>query len=282
MERNVGMAMKFPVWKTTLDAFDYMWRERRALVRFGKVPLRAVILLSFAGHAIDVDPTKLSLNLGFLSLAQMIVYLPVTVTWYRIVVYGEEGAKNRPLFTLGRVEWRFLGWQVLCLIPFAGFMFIGIAISVVLGMFARDFGFDHAMGFVFAIAAVVWTVFWVVGMMLVVTRLSMVLVLVALDRPVSFKTAWKMTDGLGWRLVGATVVIALTGAVIGLLFKLVSFIIGTASAVATESSLRAVLPYFEMTGNGFSGLVTFIALATLFGFVYNMLRDARPELVAVA
>ena len=31
--------MKFRVWATVVEAFDYCWRERRAMVHFGWIPV---------------------------------------------------------------------------------------------------------------------------------------------------------------------------------------------------------------------------------------------------
>src|SRR5688572_14745563 len=104
--------MNLPIWQTAVEILDYVWHERRALVRFGAIPLAIVVLLVWAIRAsgwLASQPQSVS---GVVSLAQLLIFLPLTVSWYRMVVLGDAAASQRPMFAMGRLEWRLLLWQV--------------------------------------------------------------------------------------------------------------------------------------------------------------------------
>ncbi len=110
--------MKFPVFRTTLEAFKFCWGQRNVALRLGALPLVLHAILTFAGNAIaglhivsDDSPSTTQALVLQLALAalQMLVFLPLTVTWFRIVVIGEHEALQRSMFTFGRTERRFFG-----------------------------------------------------------------------------------------------------------------------------------------------------------------------------
>lgn len=191
--------MKFPVFRTVLEVLDYCWRERRLLVRFAALPFILTLILGGAvlAFAAGRTPQEMPGVLIALTLATMLLYLPLTVTWYRIVVLGESEAANRPLFTLGRREVRLLGWNVALL----ALAFAGGAAGVLVSSFLFRLGASGSI--VSAIAGVLWTAAWVIALLLMVMRLTLVYALVAVDQPVNLKVVWTRTAGMGWRLFSA-------------------------------------------------------------------------------
>lgn len=269
--------MRFPVWQTAVDVLDFLWRERRLLVRHGTLPF-LVSMSAFVvakGFGIDMDRPqgddvpKLMLVL----LVQLIIFLPMTVTWYRMAVLGEAEGEQRPIFTLGRLEGRFLLWQILL------GLLVGAGASAALVPIVVLYAVADAMGFG-GQAMVVCAILGVgvlMGAFLAIARLSLVLVQAALGRPVHFKDSWRMTKGVGWRIVGTFVVIGLAMLTFNLLFSLIAFIIGGIGAAASGSELENVLVYFRMVGRSASGVLSGAAAATLMSFIYRIvLTQAAP------
>jgi hypothetical protein len=258
--------MKFPVFRTVLGVFDYCWRKRRLLVRFGALPFALNLILAAAMLAINGGRTPLEVSGMFITFTVImtVLYLPLTVTWYRIVVFGEGEATNRPLFTLGRRELRLLGWQVaLILVAICG---------AVGGAFITRVFFHLGEEGVFAIIAVLWTAAWVISLALTVVRLTLILALVSVDQPVNLKIVWKRTRGMSWRLAACIIfLVTLAAIAVGLLFRLVGFISSTVMAMIAGHDLATALSYMDMIAQNVLGFLSLILTATLFGFVYNML-----------
>lgn len=259
--------MKFPIWRTTLDVFDFCWRERRLLLRFGLPPLALTILVTSAAMYAGLMGDQPSATfIGLAAAFQLLISAPVTVTWYRIVVVGESEASNRALFRLERREWRLIGWQIAVLI---GIVCIAIISGLLTGLLAR-FGGDGSSLWLTAVN-VVWTVGWVLTLILLAMRFSMIMALVAMDQPIHLKTISRMAHGLTWRLLACTILLALGGLAVGLLFKLAGFVAGAMAAMAADSPMARFLEYFTLLGDNIVRFLTMIFAATLFGFVYKML-----------
>jgi hypothetical protein len=260
--------MKFPVWRTTLEVFDFLWRERAALVRFGLPPVAiifivGVILQLSLGEAQWEQATAQVIT----AVAQALILLPVTVLWYRLTVIGEGELTGRPMFSFGPREWRLLGWQILILLIVFAVAIVCAAVTFVLTEFNQE-----QESIAFLAINIAWTIGWLLSLMLLMTRLSMMMVLAALDQPVSVKTAWHMTKGLSWRLLGATFLIVIAALLVGVLFKLFGFIVGTITAIATNSALSEILLALNTLGQTLASLVSLLGLATLFGIVYKSLK----------
>ena len=251
--------MKLPVWRTSVEVIDYCWRERRLLVRFAAPPFILTIVLPALVMAFT--PNESPYAVGGLALVQMFIFAPMTITWYRIVVLGEDEARNRPLFALGRREWRLIGWQVAALFAF------GCAAAICYGITA-SLGTDAA---IIAVINAIWTVAWVVGIIYALMRLTIVMALVAVDQPIDFIAIWRMTQGITGGLFACTALLALASTVVGLVFKLFGFILGGLGAITANSPLEKILVYVQMIGNTLVNALSVILTATMFGFVYKML-----------
>ncbi len=267
--------MKFPVFQTTLEALEYCWRERQLLLRYAGLPFVLSLLVPFAGLAFDTEHGKSPFNIELFAIiaVQLLIFLPLSVTWYRIVVLGEGEAQNRGVFTFGQREWRFLLWQILLGVAVGLFGGIAAIIIAVIYYGLTALGYETAA----SISAVILTLVALPSVFLLMTRLSLVFVLAALDQPVKFKTSWQMTVGLSWRLFAALILVTLVGAACGLLFRLVGFILGVPTAMIADSPLPKILPYVYLVGQSAGGLITLVGGATLFGFVYKMLAAHMPR-----
>lgn len=260
--------MKFPVWPTSLDVFKFLWRERQAAVRFSSLPLAISLLLTaalqmiFGTAAMTAEGAAAgAAPLFILMLVQLVLYLPVTITWYRLVVAGQEEAQRRPLFTLGRVEWRYLLWQLTVILIVFGFLAMSGLATYVLVSLSKD---HPVMGLVASIAGVAS----LIATFLLMTRLSMVSVLVSLDKPASLKMSWRMTTGTSWRLLGATALVML-GVI--LLSMPLGIVVGIVMAIVSMMGAEGISAFFDIATQNIVSFAGILAIATLFGFVYKML-----------
>jgi len=280
--------MKFPVFRTTWEVLDYCWRERKLAVRFAALPLIIIVglnltVLAVLGTAaLDVpeesltDPQAMILSLA-VSVVQMIVYLPLSVTWLRLVVLGEAAARSRSIFTFGSAERRFFGWQLLCLL--AVFVVVGIGAGITLALQAvindmRLLGETARM--LVALAAIGWTFVWVAGLIMGLVRMTMIFVFAALDQPVTFKEAWIMTRGLSWLLFRSTVLLILASVVVSLLFKLIGFILSAVAAIGTDTGISPIMAVVTTIGANITRLMFWLTAATLYGLVYKMIVKDVP------
>jgi hypothetical protein len=269
--------MKFPVWQTAVDVVDFLWRERRLLVRHGTLPflLSLVIFVLAKGFGINLSqPQPADLPKGMLvALVQVVIFLPMTVTWYRLSVMGPAEGEHRPIFALGRLEGRLLLWQILLGLTVGGVAGLAIIPVVVVYAILNSMGLAGPA----TIVAGVLGVGVVIGALLVLARLSLVLVQAALDQPVNFKESWRMTNGVGWGIVGVLALLTLAIVTFNLLFALIAFIVGGIGAAASGSELEDFLIYFRMFGRSASGVLSGAAAATLMSFIYRILMTQAEQ-----
>lgn len=257
---------KFPVWQTAMDSLDYCWRHRHLAVRFGWIPFTVALLASWALVALDVSMSEPSVELFAIAFLQILIFLAPTVTWYRLVAYGEQEAGARPAFTLGRLEIRLLLWQILfvfgLIIPF------GIAGGAVAGIGAlvRTYLGD--------VAAIVVSVPLVAALVLAfavtATRLTMILALASLDEPTGFKAAWEVTRGIAWRLTGALLILVLAIVLLLAAAELMAWLLGMIIAITAGVPAAGILPYARVPAQEVVNFVALLAIATLFGLAYKM------------
>ncbi len=280
--------MKFPVFQTTLDALRFCWQERRLAVRFGTLPLIIGFILSFAGQAVmgisALTPEAAPSNMSLVSITltintlQMVIYAPLGVTWLRLTVLGEAAAHSRPIFTFGHAERQFFRWQVLCFFAAVGTVAVGSAITAAIFMFLEDRGdiLSTPTRFVVGAVGVAWTCFWLIAVFLGIMRITMILVLAALDQPVNFKAAWASTKELAWRLLGATGLLVLVSVAINLGFQLLGAILGAIFTPGMGNRMGPVSAIVLVFGGSVTSLVLWLTAASLYGIVHKMMvaRDA--------
>ena len=273
--------MKFPVFQTTLEALEYCWRERRLGVRFAALPFVIGLILASAAQLTlgistlsgqQMPPSTILMAAG-LSALHMLVYAPLSVTWLRLTVLGEEAARGRRVFTFGQAERRFFGWQILCFFAAFGLVVVGSAITGLLFVFVEDKRdiLGATVRFIVGAIDVAWTCFWIVGLLLAMMRVTMIFVLAALDQPVKFKIAWASTRGLSWRLLGATSLLVITSAIVNLTFNLVGRVLTAIFPSDSDTRMGSISAITSLIGSNAGGLVFWLTATTLYGIVHKML-----------
>lgn len=243
--------MTFSVSDTVDEVVRYGWRERRMMVRHGAIPCAVIALIAFlAPDSLTPEASVGQEAAGAaLTVAQILVALPLVVTWYRMVVLGKEEGARRPVFAFGRREWRLLGWQIA--VMFSAFAVLGLcgallaAIYIAMGKSAVAIALCLGLGLAILLAALV-----------VITRVSFVFALAATDQPASFKQAWRMSHGVTWPLLWSMGIIGL----------------GQATVILAADLIGGV---FAAAVHGAATVFAFTAMATLFGLAFLRLRDGQ-------
>lgn len=240
--------MTFGVWATFTEVLACCVREWRALVRHGAIPFVVIVLSTLLAPSYFAPEASLGHKAIGMTLvaAQMLVCVPMVVTWYRMIVLGrDEGARQR-IFSFGEREWRMLGWQLvilaITLVVFA--VGAGIVVSV---------DFALAEGVAALVVCFILSAGGIIGVLTVINRISFIFALAAIDQPVSFKTSWNLTRGPTWPLVWTLSLITLGETLIVSLTNVIGGIVAA-------------------TVHGAATVFTFAAMATLFGRVYVRVR----------
>lgn len=262
--------MQLPVLHTTGEILEYCWERRMAMLTYAAVPMVLVVVLNLGAWALGLDVTNFQSPVVLvLNLLNGIVFLPFTVTWYRMIILGHEGLAGRGAFTFSALEGRLFGWQIaIGLVVFA----VGAAGGLVIAAIANLLG-DGAGQFVAAALLGVWLVIIVS----IACRLSLVLAMVATDRPAVLSEAWEKTDGLGARMA-AIFVLCLLSAI--LLLIPIQFIVVVASAIVGLLSAgmgESAATVFGVIAGAFGSLMILVFPTTLFALVYNKIAQAMAS-----
>ncbi len=105
----------------------------------------------------------------------------------------------------------------------------------------------------------------------------MAFVLAALDQPGGLKPAWRMTEGLGWRLLGATLLCAIATVPVMLFFKLLgSLLDGVLDLRRAPTAMGPAEVITSTIGGSMATLIALLAISTLVGVVYRLLMPPAP------
>ncbi len=244
--------MTFSVPSMVDEIVVYCVREWRMLVRHGAIPFAVIALATLLlPRYFSQESTTTDKAIGAaLVAAQLLVCLPMVVTWYRMIVLGKDEAARQPVFVFGAREWRLLGWQMVV-------MLVGMAIFVVAAIALAGVYYAAGQGVLATVLCIVLGLAGILFALAVINRISFVFALAATDQPVSLRASWDMTRGLTWPLLWTLSIIGLGETIV----VFVGDLIGGIAAAAIH---------------GAATVFTFAAMATMFGFVFVRIRDAQP------
>jgi hypothetical protein len=254
------------VWATFREILSLCWDRRALAAKYMAVPLVINIALTLA---IDTpggdDATAITIDLA-IALVSMLVFAPFCIAWYRMVLFGHQALDLRPVFTLGKLEWRFFGWQVLLTI-----LPIIVAMIVVL----VGGGVIVAVSAINAYAGVVMGVIGVVaGFLLflwVISRWSITLAMVAAGHDASLDLAWSMSRRQGWLMVWVQVLIFLLVGVgfLVLVAPLTGELMDAAKSKTEPTGFVGM--YINLLATLFGAVILWL-LSTMFAVVYKRIK----------
>lgn len=230
-------------------SFDYAWRISWLwLILFlGMVLVSGYPELEWPDTAGDrlIGVTRFGLYCFALALA----LASIAVLWHRMILLDEK--RDAPFaFRLDRLVWLYFVYGLIVAIP----LFLASLATLALDLFT---------GALFVVALAL-DLMLIVALMVVSLRLSLVLPAVALGEDLGLSEAWRVTEGNGLALVGATVIIVILTSLIVLVPYLLVELFG--SPVASGFS-QLVIGAFEVLADIVAGLVTVTSLSLAYGFL---------------
>lgn len=261
-----------PVFATLKEIVSLCWRERYLALKFGLIPvvinLALVLAFSEAGEPSFATYMQ-SIGVGLISV---LAFAPFCVAWYRSIIFGKHAVTQRPMFTLTKKEFLFFGWTLsisalVGLVAAIG-VFMGAGIVIALSAISPALGVAAGVALVFVGVAV---------SLMVLSRWSIALAMVAADEPASLNAAWEASKPYGWAMAIIQIII-FAGLTLAAAVLLSGFLPGAieaskAKADPPESFLLALDIVATVLG-----AVSLWTSSTLYALVYRrVIGAAQPQ-----
>ena len=261
--------MQLPIFQTVKEILDYCWEKRRIALAHAVVPVSLVVVANLAAWQMGFEATDFrSPAFVILNVISAIVFLPLTVTWYRMIILGQSDLVGRALFTFTRLEGRLLGWQIA--IAAIVFAIAGGGILVVGAIAGLVASANVAAG---QMLSAVLLGIWAIAIVAVACRLSLVLAMAATDRPAVLSEAWARTRGLGAHMAAIFILCIFCALLLLIPMQLVvATVVALVSAVSEGFAESGGVILGTIVGARGS-LMVLVFPTTLFGFVYNRISQ---------
>ncbi len=220
---------KIVIRTTVLESYRFILKHPLAFLRIGWLPLIVLFLLNlvfgtFGPGAASGETAIVLAEVGRVManiLAQTTVAAVVLVAWHRVVMFGPDGHSGLLAVALGLREMRYLlAWLllsvlflVLIILCFALVVAIGLATLLGLQVGLTLFNVEHLLDLGGADHFMILELASLAPAFLLATyfasRLSLILPALATDRQRSLRRAWTLSDGNGWRLTLASILVML-------------------------------------------------------------------------
>ncbi len=265
--------MQLPIFQTAKEILDYCWNMRRVALHHAVVPVALIVVANLTAWQMGLDTTDFrSPVFAVLNIISAIVFLPFTVTWYRMIILGQVDLNGRPLFKFTRLEGRLLGWQIIiAVIMFAtaggGMLVVGAIVGLI--------------GTASAVAAQALSTALVVILAMAIIavgcRLSLVLGMAATDRPAVLSEAWGRTKGLGMHMAAIFVLSVLCVFLLLIPMQMVVVIFTSIVGTISESMADSAGVILGTVVGALGSLMILVFPATLFAFVYNRISQSMAS-----
>lgn len=265
--------MQLPVFQTTGEILEYCWDRRQAMLTYATLPIVLVVVLNLGAWGLGLDvsnfqsPAVLALN-----ILNGLIFLPFTVTWYRMIILGHEGLVGRSAFTFTRLEGRLFGWQLIIgLIVVA----IGTSGGLIIGGVAGALG--AAGSSIAPVLSAALLGIWVVVIVSIACRLSLVLAMVATDRPAVLSEAWAQTKGLGGRMAAIFILCLLSAIILLIPLQFIVVVLSAIVGLLSDGLGESAATVFGVIAGAFGSLMILVFPTTLFALVYNKIAQAMAS-----
>lgn len=183
---NDGVAEKLPVWRTTVEAYRFVFGDFGRFLRLAFLPIVAVAVLSVVEAQVLSGPSLMSgvartLVSLFFSLLMVAAMVPPATAWHRAAILGETHAVSWFSFRFLDEEKRFLFFTL-------GFYGLGM-VGVFIGILAQNLlGLTGIVNMLVMLAA-----FLVIAY--IAARYCLVLPAAAIGAPAGLGDSARATDG---------------------------------------------------------------------------------------
>jgi epsilon-lactone hydrolase len=262
--------MQLPIFQTVQEILDYCWTRRRVAINHGAIPMAVVVAANLTGWLMGFDLTDYqSPAFAVLNLVNAVVFLPFTVTWYRMVILGQDAMTGRGLFTFSDREGRLFGWQVAIILIVAVTAIVGILVigAIIGALAAANAALAQALSAVFL-------GIWAVLVVAVACRLSLVLAMAATDRPAVLSEAWARTKGLGGHMAAIFILCFFCAILLMMPLQVVAVISTFILGALSESLATSAEVVLSTIVGAFGSMMVLLFPTTLFAFVYNRISES--------
>jgi len=185
------MSIQLNVGKVVVGAFVVPWWNRLAFARALAVPLGLLVTLTLSWYYFGHHLSQLS-NWA-LYLIYVFLFALFAVTCHRLVLLDPQAVASRMVPRWSWRETQFVFWMVAVWLIFAGVVFGSM--TLILNLLMPSVSEPKRIWFEWTSYAAELPAFYVFA------RLCPLFPATAVDRKVSVRWAWRLTEKNGWRLV---------------------------------------------------------------------------------
>lgn len=235
------------------------WAERKPALTYAMVPFGLMAALDLGGTVAGINVLSEQWWMATASAIFVVAFAPFTVSWLRLLVDGPTAAQ-RPLFALGAAEWHVIRLNILLSFIVLGTVLLGAALVAALGAAGAEGG--RILGTVLiGLAAVVA----VIGIGIVLTRLTMAVAYAALDRGIDLTMAWTITAGFSIRLTALHAIMAVIAFGTAEVVYVSQDYVGALAGIADETRAGAWALFTSVTAT-LANLLFLLLVNTLFAY----------------
>lgn len=278
---------KLPVFGVIGESYAFVWNMQKAFWLLCMPPVVILAILSGVAYALvvlfgdsnsayfanplHVDPQKGPENLGmtiFVWVVFLLIYAAVfimySVAWHRVYLQPSLSVSVREAYQWTWRQMRFLLTYIKIALMMIAIVLIPMTLSGLFGAIGSPAGAFFAFVSVPAFIGAFW----------VYARMSILLPAVAVDRPMTIKQAFELTQGNGWRLFWIVLLVTMPVSFVSqiIVFGMSSLAVGLDVATTLTATLLIglVSVYF-----GFFGIAVLVsALSISYAKLYGPTDDA--------
>ena len=252
-----------PVVATLKEILALCWRERATALKFGLVPIAINFGLLFVfTEAGEPSPQTIFIN-WLIGMISILAFAPFCVAWYRMILFGKGEVALRFAFKLGLPELKFFGWSVAISILIA--LVSVIAFFIGGGIVVAFSAINPILG---VIAGFAMVLIGLVTILMILSRWSIALAMVAAGHPAGLQSAWDISKPYGWGMAYIQLIIFALLAVVATI-PLAGYLPDLITAAQTKADPPdGAATALELTST-FVGALALWLTTTMFALVYR-------------
>ena len=268
-----GRLVNFPIFKTAESILVFCWGHRKYVALYASVPLILVACLNLLVWSSGTDLQNIKNPvIPVINVINSVLFLPFTVAWYRLIILGAESIKGRKLYSFTQVEVRMLGWHILITLISVVFGSIGALVIVAITNVLPLESLAVSTISLFCIGC------WLLLMISITCRLSLLLPMTAAGRPAIIAEAWARTKGIGERMAGVFVLCIFFALSTIVVLDIISSGINSIFTNLLGEQIEVLDKVLKICISSVGSLIVLLLPTTLFGFTYNHIsQNLQPN-----
>jgi hypothetical protein len=248
-----------PVAQIAKRALAMPFKHLTPLVRMGGISFILSVILQISANLLKGGGGWASMALLLVIIALAIVYIPFEVGWTRLVLDGPSAVADRPVFQMGRIEWRYLITVLLFGLPW---LLIFVPIFVI---YYAYLNFEHHL----VIEATVVMLWLFIAIAVCVIRAILIFPAIATDNYKGFAASWRQTKG-------SFETLAVLETLVRLPYALVLTLLARLVVPYSPTALKVGVAGFQSLLYVFSNATVVGALALAYRHLATQNRQDRP------